>query len=190
MNVIASTFPRSSLRATRWPSCVVRVNSAAGPIRGRPSFIAAARASAGGRGPMATKPIRIRASLHPRMFLPWTREGVNSRPIPRPISWCKAGVHPRPRSPLVPAFRAARGKPLPYIRTGSINPSPRLPLQLLLQLVEKAPVGALGDDLLRAALDHPGLVQAEGVEAHRILGLVFPPIAVGDFSHGLESIVL
>src|SRR2546425_7462718 len=31
-------------------------------------------------------------------------------------------------------------------------------LQLLLQLVEEAEVGSLGDDLLRARLDHPGFV--------------------------------
>jgi hypothetical protein len=43
-------------------------------------------------------------------------------------------------------------------------PAPQAPppllLQLLLQLSEEAPVGALGDDLLGGALDHPGLVQA------------------------------
>ena len=32
-------------------------------------------------------------------------------------------------------------------------------LQLLLELVEEPPVGALGDDLLRAGLDHPRLAQ-------------------------------
>jgi hypothetical protein len=35
-----------------------------------------------------------------------------------------------------------------------------LSLQLLLELVEKAPVGALGDDFLRSALDQTDLVQA------------------------------
>src|SRR3989338_5066580 len=39
-----------------------------------------------------------------------------------------------------------------------------LSLQLLLQLVEEPPVGALGDDFLGRALDHPRLVQAERVE--------------------------
>ncbi len=32
MNVMASTLPRSSLRASRLPSCFVSVNSGAGPI--------------------------------------------------------------------------------------------------------------------------------------------------------------
>jgi hypothetical protein len=33
-------------------------------------------------------------------------------------------------------------------------------LQLLLQLIEEAPVGALGDDLLRARREHPSLLEA------------------------------
>ena len=52
---------------------------------------------------------------------------------------------------------------------------PPLSLQLLLQLVEEAPVGALGDDLLGARFDHPGLMQPEGVEADRIFGIVVSP---------------
>ena len=28
-------------------------------------------------------------------------------------------------------------------------------------------------------LDHPGLVQAQGIEAHRVLGVVLAPLAVG-----------
>jgi hypothetical protein len=35
-------------------------------------------------------------------------------------------------------------------------------LQLFLQLIEEAPVGALGDELLRTRRDHPDLVQAQG----------------------------
>ena len=46
----------------------------------------------------------------------------------------------------------------------------KLRLQLLLQLVEEAPVGAVGDDLLGARLHHARLVQAERVEADRVLG--------------------
>ncbi len=40
-------------------------------------------------------------------------------------------------------------------------------LQLALELVEEAPVGAVGDELVRAGLDHADLVQAERVEAQR-----------------------
>jgi hypothetical protein len=39
-----------------------------------------------------------------------------------------------------------------------------LPLQLSLQFIEEAPVGALGDELLGRALDHAGLMEAQGVE--------------------------
>ena len=39
---------------------------------------------------------------------------------------------------------------------------PPLALHLLLQLIEEAPVGPLGDDLLWARLDHPRLLQAQG----------------------------
>src|SRR6266540_4792890 len=65
---------------------------------------------------------------------------------------------------------------------------PPLSLQLLLELVEKAPVGALGDDLLRAAFDHPRLMEAQGVEADRILRIVLPPAVVPDILHGLEGV--
>src|SRR6266542_975152 len=53
-----------------------------------------------------------------------------------------------------------------------------LTLQLLLQLVEEPPVRGLGEDLLGTRLDHARLVQAEGVEARRVLGVVLPPFAV------------
>ena len=56
---------------------------------------------------------------------------------------------------------------------------PPLALHLLLQRVEKAPVGALGKELLWRRLDHAGLVQAEGIEAYRILVVVLAPLAVG-----------
>src|SRR5919201_5582602 len=54
----------------------------------------------------------------------------------------------------------------PYPHASSPSPPGRgpggglwhLPLQLLLQLVEEAPVGTLRDNFLRGALDHPGLV--------------------------------
>ena len=43
--------------------------------------------------------------------------------------------------------------------TALLNRYPPLLLQLLLQLVEEAPVGALGHELLGAGLDHPELMQ-------------------------------
>src|SRR5581483_371681 len=59
-------------------------------------------------------------------------------------------------------------------------------LQLLPQLVEEAPVGPLGDDPLGAGFDHARLVEAEGVEAHRVLRLVLAPAVIGDALHRLE----
>src|ERR1041384_3194985 len=55
---------------------------------------------------------------------------------------------------------------------------PTLPLQLPLELVQKAPVRALADDLLRARLDHACLVKAERVEADAVLGVVLAPAGV------------
>src|SRR3979490_1823548 len=47
-------------------------------------------------------------------------------------------------------------------------------LQLLLQLIEKAPVGSLRDDPAGARLDDARLPQTQGPEPHRVLGFVLP----------------
>src|SRR4029434_2691174 len=65
-----------------------------------------------------------------------------------------------------------------------------LSLQFLLQLLEEAPVGPLSDELLRARLDHADLVEAEGVKAYSILGVVLPPRDIGDLLQGLEREVV
>ena len=44
--------------------------------------------------------------------------------------------------------------------------------------------------LLRARLDHADLVQAQRVEAHRVLGVVLAPLVVGDLVQRLEGIVV
>src|SRR5215470_6612123 len=67
---------------------------------------------------------------------------------------------------------------------------PPLALQLLLQLVEEAPVSPLSDELLGGALDHPRLVQAQGIEADRILGVVLAPLPIRKLLNGLEGIVV
>src|SRR5439155_17889892 len=67
---------------------------------------------------------------------------------------------------------------------------PPLALQLLLQRVEEAPVRALGQELLRAALEHPYLMQTQGVEAQGVLGALLTPLAIGDLLDGLEGIVI
>src|SRR5215469_5950533 len=46
-------------------------------------------------------------------------------------------------------------------------------LQLAFDLVEKAPIGAVGDDLLRARFYETRLAHAQRVEPQRILGVVF-----------------
>src|SRR5215813_235472 len=66
----------------------------------------------------------------------------------------------------------------------------RLLLQLLLELIKKSPVGALSDNLLRTALDHPHLMQTQGVETHRVLRVVLCPLAVGNPFQGLEGVVV
>ena len=74
--------------------------------------------------------------------------------------------------------------------TGAHPPAPQAPplsLQFLLQLVEETPVGALGDELLRRALDQTDLVQAQGIEAHGILRIVLPPPIIGHLLHRLEG---
>src|SRR6266487_597671 len=65
-----------------------------------------------------------------------------------------------------------------------------LSLQLSLELVEKAPVSALSDELLGARLEHPDLVQAQGIEAQGVLRAVRAPLAIGDVLHDLEGIVV
>src|SRR5688572_21004066 len=61
-------------------------------------------------------------------------------------------------------------------------PAPRAPpslsLQLLLQLVKEAPVGALLDELLRGRLDEPDFMQAQSEKAHRVFRVVLAPLAI------------
>src|SRR5712691_5492644 len=64
-----------------------------------------------------------------------------------------------------------------------------LALQLLLQLGEEPPVGALSDDLLGARLDQARLVKPERVEAHRVLGIELAPAGVGHLLERLKNVV-
>src|SRR6185503_12825961 len=63
-------------------------------------------------------------------------------------------------------------------------------LELLSQLSQEPPVGALRNDLLRAGLDHSGFAQPQGIEAHRVLMVVFAPLAIGHFTHRLAGKVV
>ena len=58
------------------------------------------------------------------------------------------------------------------------------------ELVEEAPVGALGEDLRGAGLDHADLVQPQRVEPHRILRVELAPARVRQLGQRLERIVV
>jgi hypothetical protein len=51
-------------------------------------------------------------------------------------------------------------------------------LELFLELVEKSPVRALGDELFRTRLDEADLVQTQSMEAERVLGIGISPAAI------------
>src|SRR5215831_5691057 len=53
-----------------------------------------------------------------------------------------------------------------------------LRLQLAFQLVEEAPVGVFGQDLLRTRFNHPCLAQTQRIEPDRIRGIIFAPLVV------------
>src|SRR5690349_14973334 len=55
-------------------------------------------------------------------------------------------------------------------------------LQLALQFVEKAPIGVLGDDILRNRFDPADFMQAQRIVTDRVLGIVFPPFVVGNIA--------
>src|SRR5437016_12182295 len=70
MNVTATTFPRRSRRDIRAPSCVVSVNTGAGPILGRPLVPPAAWPTSGAAQPLARSRTTI-VRHHPRrLFTP------------------------------------------------------------------------------------------------------------------------
>src|SRR5215470_10465886 len=134
MNVTATTLPRRSRSESRALSCVVNVNSGAGPI-----FDSDASA-----------------------FASWPPAGPTSPTVANTTSM---------------ATHDARGPPM-------------LPLQLLLELVEDAPVRALRDDLLWARLDHPGFLEPDCVEAHGVGRVHDSPLAVGQRFHRLQGPVV
>src|SRR5262249_2273239 len=63
-------------------------------------------------------------------------------------------------------------------------------LQLAFELVQKPPVGAVGDDLVRACCDKAGFAQTQGIEAHCVLGVVLPPFAVRQRAECLKRIIV
>src|SRR5262245_18272910 len=66
---------------------------------------------------------------------------------------------------------------------------PPLALQFLLEFLEQAPIHALVNDLLGAALDHPHSVEPQRAEAHRVFRVVLAPVRIGNLPEGLRRIV-
>src|SRR5215472_86356 len=65
-----------------------------------------------------------------------------------------------------------------------------LRLQLAFELVEKAPIGSIGDDLLRARFNETRLAHPQRVEPQRVLGVVFAPFVVGVVVQRLQRVVV
>src|SRR5882757_10265897 len=78
------------------------------------------------------------------------------------------------------APRAERSKP-PLARMAGL-------LQLLLQLGQVGEVRSPLEDLPGRALDEPGLLQAQGVEADGVRRVVLPPDVVGDLLEVLDAV--
>src|SRR5690242_12420814 len=78
----------------------------------------------------------------------------------------------------------------PAVRGHLMKQSAGSRLQFALELIEKAPVSVLGDELLRAGLDHPGFRQAQRIEAERVLGIVVAPDVVADLAQRLQRIII
>src|SRR5437870_1284235 len=93
---------------------------------------------------------------------------------------------PRRRSAPFPRGRGV-GCDVSTLEISSRNASR---LQFAPQLVQKPPVGAVGDDLLRARFDQPDLMQPQRIEAQRVLGIVLPPFVVRVVGQGLQRIVV
>jgi hypothetical protein len=65
----------------------------------------------------------------------------------------------------------------------------RSPLQLAFELVQEAPVGAVGDQLVRARLDQTRFVQPQGIESYGVFGVILPPSLIRDTAQPLEGVI-
>src|SRR3990172_4629981 len=123
------------------------------------------------------------------------RRSRSARSLPSWVVSVNSGAGPifdRRASPFVSWACAGTGRPATASTPRIIASDPirrlTLSLQLLLQLVEEAPVGDLGDDLLGIRLDHADLVQAQGVIAHGVLDAVVAPAGVVQLLHILKPL--
>src|SRR5467141_3238350 len=79
---------------------------------------------------------------------------------------------------------------MPGSSPGMTNWNWRSRLQLAFELVQEAPIGVVGDDLLRARFDKAHVAQAQCIEADRVLGVVVPPFVVRVLAQGLQGIIV
>src|SRR5436190_19258381 len=64
-----------------------------------------------------------------------------------------------------------------------------LELELLLELVERAPVRSVTNDLLRWTIHHPRFAQPQRVETQRVLRVVLAPVAVRNLPQRLPRVL-
>jgi hypothetical protein len=62
--------------------------------------------------------------------------------------------------------------------------------QFAFELVEKPPIAAIGNNLLRARLEHAQLMKVQRVEADCVFVVVFPPLVIQQFLKRLPRIVV
>src|SRR3954451_11720104 len=74
--------------------------------------------------------------------------------------------------------------------TPETTQSARSRLHLALELIEKAPVGVPGNELLRVGLDQSGFRHAQCIEAERVLGIIVAPNVVPDLAQRLQRIIV
>ena len=67
---------------------------------------------------------------------------------------------------------------------------PWLGLQLAFELVEEAPIRAIGENPLWVSLDEAELMEPQRVKPHAVLGAIVPPAAVGVLVQGLQRILV
>src|SRR5262249_10344226 len=61
--------------------------------------------------------------------------------------------------------------------------------QLPFELVNEAPIRAIGKDSIGARLDHAHLAKPQRIEAQRVFGIVFMPAIIGGLAQRLRSVL-
>src|SRR5271165_2402527 len=147
------------------------------------------------QAPRACRPVRSGKRAVPARSAAAARSHRPGGPTPAsvmqtaPISAARQCISPylqtRSADPRVydPAFRnALLNEPASSLSNELVW---SLGLQLAFELVEKAPIGAVGDDPLRYRFDEAEIMQSQRVEAQRVLWIVFAPFVIRDVAHCL-----